>query len=744
MASTQSAEDQRPTRRIGRCNSVSEQNNVLTFDKPVTIDKPGAYKLNGEDSKCSFHLFDSTFSKEYCQQLSNHIDSLPSLIQHSTTAHKGAPSLLPRLSSWYGPIDYAYSKVVMQANSISDVPNISIAYKHIAEKLLTPNGLASNSDCFLINKYRNGRDSCGEHSDNEPEVDQEYPIITLSLGQTRYMLIRELTNPGNAISIKLCPGSVLVMNGPNFQKYFTHQIPKDTCTQSRTSITFRTCSPLCLQQRNAQSTPIMQLVIPPTQLTLPITPSSSLIQKRRSSVSNKGDGSPMTLSNLQLLNSPNQSPSSSMKSDSSSKISNDTLPLSLEAMIEAVDHLKENTLKQELSRLGSAIPATPAEKRKKLKKAVKESHKKFICKPLSTAQPEPECVINAISTLEQSMINLQSQIQAQHLAIDELMICSDKKDSKPSSTEFPKELNMINTRIEKIEDILDSYKQNQEEVSQTVSECKKGIAKIETQSSEACNRLRSMQTASMNPHGTQTRSKSPPQFQSTPRRRSYQMQPNTRTPGYRENRPPRDNMPKKSRNVLLIHDSQLNELDPEKFSSSFSIQKFKAGSYSDLLQKHSRTVISKPNIDCYAIELGINDYRYNSSNNTLSKAIEDAKSCIEKLLECSKAKIVVSLPTPTPGPHENRTTEFAHVLTEFVTAKRGLSDNHQRLFTVNNLTNFYAAIEAADQSDEKPNPLREDNLHVSEYGMKKLCLNIKLGLYRAFGMKQPTRQTPSE
>ena len=41
-----------------------------------------------------------------------------------------------------------------------------------------------------------------------------------------------------------------------------------------------------------------------------------------------------------------------------------------------------------------------------------------------------------------------------------------------------------------------------------------------------------------------------------------------------------------------------------------------------------------------------------------------------------------------------------------------------------------------------PNRLLLD--HVSEYGLKKLCLNIKFGLYRAFGMKPPEKQAPAE
>ena len=52
-----------------------------------------------------------------------------------------------------------------------------------------------------------------------------------------------------------------------------------------------------------------------------------------------------------------------------------------------------------------------------------------------------------------------------------------------------------------------------------------------------------------------------------------------------------------------------------------------------------------------------------------------------------------------------------------------------RLFTINN-ANFKTW-----ESDGKPLPYKTDMLHINSYGLKKLCLNIKFGLYRSFGMK---------
>ena len=97
----------------------------------------------------------------------------------------------------------------MKGFSVFDCPLSIAAYQNIAKNTLEPSNIASTSDCFLINQYRNGRDSCGEHSDDEPEVDRFSPIITLSLVTQRYMLIREKGKAGNAISIHLQPGSVL-------------------------------------------------------------------------------------------------------------------------------------------------------------------------------------------------------------------------------------------------------------------------------------------------------------------------------------------------------------------------------------------------------------------------------------------------------------------------------------------------------------------------------------------------------
>ena len=155
--------------------------------------------------------------------------------------------------------------------------------------------------------------------------------------------------------------------------------------------------------------------------------------------------------------------------------------------------------------------------------------------------------------------------------------------------------------------------------------------------------------------------------------------------------------------------------------------------------------MGKPGVDAYVLELGVNDYRYNSTDTSLQKAIENSKSCIQKLLENSSAKVVVCLPTPTPGGAiSERTKEYVKQITEFITQTRQSNNAWRRLFTINNLGSFSKVLENITSTPDSRNPLKEDKLHVSEYGLKKLCLNIKFGLYRAFGMKPPEKQTPAE
>ena len=733
MEDTTPDENSRTTR--SRNTSLSE-GNILDFSKPTSITTPGCYQLSSATSGCSLTLFNDVFPSQHCELILAEIEAVGGLKQYSAT-HKGEQVMLPRLSSWFGPIDYSYSGLTMKGNSVSDCPRVIAAYKKIAENLLKPNGIIQTADCFLVNQYRTGRDSCGEHSDNEPEVSRSSPIVTLSLGQSRIMLIREMKNPGNAISVKLAPGSVLIMNGENFQGHYTHQIPKDnTCVQARTSITYRTCDPVFLNQKNALSTSLVDIILTPNLLatmteSIPSSKPSNLSSQRRSSMSLKLDNS-IGSASVSPLNSP------SLSSTKSGKVDFETTPMSLEAMCEAIESLKDRTIKSELTRLGCSTSGTLIELKKRLKKAVKDCYKRQVNQLLQPSgawtDNESDSMTTAIETLEKSIVDLQTKISTQHTVLQTLVLCSastSKKDIKASSsseTSSTNDSSAVDRRLEKIEEIMSSVSHIQNESASLISNCHDSLKKIESDTAETKVRLFSVQSDI----------KKAPQL----RERRPQRQPNSSQNAGNSSRS--RSQAKRSKKVLLLHDSQLNNFKPDSFSSGFNVEKQKVGSYKDLASKHMRDVLSKPQVDCYILQLGVNDYRYTNCDSSLKKALDDAKSCIEKLLTSSSAKVMVSLPTPTPGSISERTSEFVQELSEFISAKRRLSDYHRRLFSVNNTGNFNRAISAAASSTDSPNPLNPDQLHVSEYGLKKLCINLKFGLYRSFGMNPPKKQASPE
>ncbi|XP_063821452.1 DNA oxidative demethylase ALKBH2-like [Ostrinia nubilalis] len=87
-------------------------------------------------------------------------------------------------------------------------------------------------DFVLVNKYRNGNDHMGEHRDNEPELDNNYPIASISLGQERDFVLKhkDARKPGKdkkdipTVKILLEHGSILLMNPPTNEVWY-HSLP---------------------------------------------------------------------------------------------------------------------------------------------------------------------------------------------------------------------------------------------------------------------------------------------------------------------------------------------------------------------------------------------------------------------------------------------------------------------------------------------------------------------------------------
>jgi alpha-ketoglutarate-dependent dioxygenase alkB family protein 2 len=100
------------------------------------------------------------------------------------------------------------------------------------------------ADCdfnyLLINRYKDGNDTVGFHSDDEIGLDGSAPIACLSLGCTRQFEFKHATNPaGKGFVIPLHPGSLLVMHPPT-QTFYKHSLPRSPrVRETRISLTFR-------------------------------------------------------------------------------------------------------------------------------------------------------------------------------------------------------------------------------------------------------------------------------------------------------------------------------------------------------------------------------------------------------------------------------------------------------------------------------------------------------------------------
>jgi alkylated DNA repair dioxygenase AlkB len=74
------------------------------------------------------------------------------------------------------------------------------------------------------NRYLNGKDSIGWHSDNFPQIGKRPPVASLSLGGTRRFKLRHKSSK-EVVDYELANGSLLIML-PGCQEEWEHAVPK--------------------------------------------------------------------------------------------------------------------------------------------------------------------------------------------------------------------------------------------------------------------------------------------------------------------------------------------------------------------------------------------------------------------------------------------------------------------------------------------------------------------------------------
>ena len=131
----------------------------------------------------------------------------------------GREMAIPRLQCWLGDAGtrYHYSGLILEPEPW---PACLLVVRRQLEAQL---GRDFNS--VLCNWYRDGRDSMGWHSDDEPELGPAPVVASLTLGEARRFQFRRRGQTRLDTSLELHHNSLLVMHA-HVQSHWQHQVPK--------------------------------------------------------------------------------------------------------------------------------------------------------------------------------------------------------------------------------------------------------------------------------------------------------------------------------------------------------------------------------------------------------------------------------------------------------------------------------------------------------------------------------------
>jgi len=147
---------------------------------------------------------------------------------------RGREVASPRLSAWYGDPGAHYRYSGLSLEPLPWLPPIAELKARVEAVCEAP------FNSVLLNLYRDGADSMGWHSDDEPELGERPLIASLSLGGSRRFRLRHRGRKElEPVAIELECGSLLIMQGDT-QRFWKHQVPKTRRTVApRINLTFR-------------------------------------------------------------------------------------------------------------------------------------------------------------------------------------------------------------------------------------------------------------------------------------------------------------------------------------------------------------------------------------------------------------------------------------------------------------------------------------------------------------------------
>ena len=144
-----------------------------------------------------------------------------------------------RKTAYYGTLPYKYGGNHHKARDINTNPYL----KSVIDKLRELSDVPKSSNSFLVTKYDSHVSCIPPHSDNEPSIDPNSSILTITLGGARPVVFRRKP-PGDDEQVTITPehGSLYTMTRSS-QNLFDHSVPRvkqDQHPGLRISITCRT------------------------------------------------------------------------------------------------------------------------------------------------------------------------------------------------------------------------------------------------------------------------------------------------------------------------------------------------------------------------------------------------------------------------------------------------------------------------------------------------------------------------
>ena len=201
---------------------IEEEKNI-----PKSLKLPKRFTFLNENNCCVWVQYDYLTQKA-SHELLFHCQKDITWIQHNIKVwNKDIP--LARLTCSLGR-SYQFSGNIHPKSEWTDLTK--------ALRDCINNDLKTAFNQCLMNKYRNGNDSIGAHSDEIKYLSGNGIVAGISLGATRTLILSE-KKKNRKIKFALPAGSLFVMEGDT-QLHWKHGIPKDNfVTSERVSLTFR-------------------------------------------------------------------------------------------------------------------------------------------------------------------------------------------------------------------------------------------------------------------------------------------------------------------------------------------------------------------------------------------------------------------------------------------------------------------------------------------------------------------------